>query len=116
MIAQDVAREIEHAGGSVVGPVPSVDKAVRLVEKAGFDAAVLDVNLGQENSFPIARLLQAQGIPFLFSTGYNSADIPAEWRHVTATMKPLKIADVTRLLGGDQSAQSRDDRGATITS
>lgn len=62
------------------------------------DAAVLDVNLGGEKSFPIARTLEDSGLPFLFATGYNSTDIPAEWQHVTTVMKPLHIKAVRQLL------------------
>ena len=104
MIAQDVAERLEREGADVVGPVPSVAASLRLIEKGGLDAAVLDVNLGQENSFPIAQVLRDRSIPFLFSTGYNSADIPSEWQHVAVSMKPLKLADVAKLLAGDQSA------------
>ena len=103
MNAQDVADRLEREGAEVVGPVPSVAAGLRLVEKGGLDAAILDVNLGQENSFPVARTLQDRGVPFLFSTGYNSADIPAEWQHVTVSMKPLKLADVARLLIGGRT-------------
>ena len=101
MIAQDVAERLEREGADVVGPAPSVAASLRLVEKGGLDAAVLDVNLGQEDSFPVAQVLQTKGVPFLFSTGYNSADIPSEWQHVIATMKPLRVSDVVRILFRD---------------
>lgn len=103
MIAQDVADRLEREGAEVVGPAPSVTPSLRLVEKGGLDAAVLDVNLGQESSFPVAQALQDRGVPFLFSTGYNSADIPAEWQHVTVSLKPLSLADVARLLAGGRT-------------
>ena len=101
MIAQDVSDSLERAGATVLGPVPSVNKAKRLLAEAAPDAAVLDVNLGEENSFPVAQELTDRGVPFLFSTGYNSADIPAEWAHVTVAMKPLRLAAVEALLGAD---------------
>ena len=104
MIAQDVADRLEREGADVIGPAPSVAAGLQLIEKGGVDAAILDVNLGQENSFPVAQELQARGVPFLFSTGYNSADIPSEWQHVAVSMKPLRIVDVTKLLAGEKSA------------
>ena len=104
MIAQDVADRLEREGADVIGPAPSVAAGLQLIEKGGVDAAILDVNLGQKNSFPIAQELQARGVPFLFSTGYNSADIPSEWQHVAVSMKPLRIVDVTKLLAGEKSA------------
>ena len=104
MIAQDVAERLEREGAEVIGPVPSVAASLRLIEKSGVDVAVLDVNLGSENSFPIAQVLRDKDIPFLFSTGYNSADIPAEWQHVAVSMKPLRVADVAKLLSCDKAA------------
>ena len=98
MIAEDVRTELERAGATVVGPVPSIHKALRLIESERIDAAVLDVNLGEEKSFPIAEALEAREVPFLFATGYNSADIPPEWQRANIVMKPLRISAVADLL------------------
>lgn len=99
MIAQDVRDDLEKAGAIVIGPTPSVSGAMSLLEdEASVDAAVLDVNLGGERSFPVAEALKDKSIPFLFATGYNSADIPPEWRTATIVMKPLRIAAVEQLL------------------
>lgn len=102
MIAEDVRHELENAGAIVAGPVPSVGEALRLLDgEPAVDAAVLDVNLGaDERSFPIAEALEARAIPFLFATGYNSADIPEEWRRARIEMKPLRLAAVAHLLAG----------------
>lgn len=98
MIAEDVQGELEQAGATVIGPVPSVRRALRLIESETIDAAVLDINLGDETSFPIAEVLNAKAVPFLFSTGYNSADIPDEWQRAVIVVKPLRIDAVERLL------------------
>lgn len=105
MIAQDVRRDLQDAGAIVVGPVPSVSKAMRLLDsEPALDAAVLDVNLGGEKSFPVAQALEEKAIPYLFATGYNSADIPNEWRRARIVMKPLKVVAVEQLLTGGESA------------
>lgn len=99
MIAQDVRRDLEEAGAIVVGPAPTVDEALRLLDIGSeIHAGVLDVNLGKRKSFPVAEALERRGIPFLFATGYNSADIPVEWRHAKVAMKPLRTASVVELL------------------
>ncbi len=99
MIAQDVRLDLEAAGAVVVGPVPTVEQALRLLDSVpAVHAGVLDVNLGSEKSFPVAEALEARRIPFLFSTGYNSSDIPDEWRRATIVMKPLQIKAVEQLL------------------
>ena len=98
MIARGIHDELEQAGATVVGPVPSVRKALRLIDSEQIDAAVLDVNLGEEASFPIAEALEARAVPFLFCTGYNSGDIPEEWQRAMIVLKPLAISSVEQLL------------------
>lgn len=99
IIAQDFQEELEAAGAIVVGPAPSVSKALCLLNgEPGLNAAVLDVNLGDEKTFPVAEALTAKTIPFLFATGYNSSDVPAEWRRARIVIQPLRIAAVEQLL------------------
>lgn len=57
-------------GYRVVGPAYNLTEALDLAETAAFDGAILDVNLNQQQSFPVAGILQGRGIPFLFATGY----------------------------------------------
>ena len=75
LVAMLVADELRGAGAEVVGPAPSVDDALRLVEAAaadgGIGAAVLDINLGGQHVAPLADRLAALGVPFLFATGYG---------------------------------------------
>jgi DNA-binding response OmpR family regulator len=70
LIASEMKRWLQSAGFEVIGPVPSVEKALTLIEGAGPDAAVLDVNLGAgETAYPVADRLSALGVPYLFATG-----------------------------------------------
>ncbi len=75
LVAMLVAEELRGAGAEIVGPAPSVDDALRLVEAAaadgGISAAVLDINLGGQHVAPLADRLAALGVPFLFATGYG---------------------------------------------
>ena len=43
-------------------------------EKTTFSVAVLDVNLGNEQSLPVAIRLAELGVPFILSTGYGERD------------------------------------------
>ncbi len=49
-----------------------LDKAVDHVRTGNFDLAVLDVNLGDARSYPVADLLLERCTPFLFATGYGT--------------------------------------------
>ena len=44
-----------------------------MLDAEAIDAAVLDVNLKGQKSYPVADALAARGVPFVFSTGYNNA-------------------------------------------
>ena len=72
MLVEDGLR---GAGAEVLGPAPTVDHALRLVEGAaadgGISAAVLDINLDGRRVGPVADRLAALGVPFLFATGYG---------------------------------------------
>ena len=44
---------------------------IDMIDQNPVDAAILDINLGNETSFPVAHALQERGIPFVFITGYD---------------------------------------------
>jgi CheY-like chemotaxis protein len=80
LIAMMLADNLSDAGLEVVGPVATVEDALRLVDSlmadGGLDAAVLDVNLGRESVEPVADRLATQGVPFVFATGYGMGSEP----------------------------------------
>jgi CheY-like chemotaxis protein len=57
--------------GCTATSVGTIDDALTLLGSTGFDAAMLDVNLHGEKSYPVADALARLGIPFVFSTGYG---------------------------------------------
>ena len=99
MIADAMQRGLEDEGVIVVGPAASVRKALHLLDAAtDLDGAVLDMNLADEKVFPVADALQARGIPFLFTTGYDAAEVPPAWRHVQRLEKPVEFAAIAQAL------------------
>ena len=58
-----------------LGPVASNEDAKALIEPGSIHAAVLDMDLGGVASFPTAHRLKEFGIPFVFVTGNNEADL-----------------------------------------
>jgi CheY-like chemotaxis protein len=76
IIALGIAETIVHAGASVVGPAHTVSRALGLIEATTIDAAVLDYRLEYETALPIAELLVARDIPFLFHT--SSRETPQQ--------------------------------------
>ncbi|MBE7183791.1 MAG: response regulator [Methylobacterium mesophilicum] len=89
-LAQELVRMLVDEGATVVGPVALVSDALVLIDKEpSLDAAVLDINLGGDWSYPVAESLERRGIPFLFSTGYNESDLPSGWQHVRRVEKGM---------------------------
>jgi CheY-like chemotaxis protein len=72
MVAWLLEDMLADFGCAVVGPAAGVNQALAMLDAEAFDAAVLDVNLKGQKSYPIADTLAARGVPFVFSTGYNS--------------------------------------------
>ena len=85
MLLEDIVLEL---GFDVVGPALRFEAAVQLAQSEPVDAAILDVNLGNCRSYPLAERLTAANIPFAFATGYGTHgfDTPD---HVPLIRKPF---------------------------
>lgn len=99
LIATSLAEELADEGALILGPAPSVQRALALIADAGhLDLAVLDVNLRGEDVYPVADVLSARGIPFVLVTGYDRHAIPAQYRQGTVLEKPIEVDAVTAAL------------------
>lgn len=98
MVAVRTEQMLEDLGCTVQGPVPNVHAALRLLEQAEPDIAVLDVNLGDHRVFPVADELRRRGIPFIFATGYNSSTIPEPYRKCSRLEKPFNVEQLAHEL------------------
>lgn len=59
------------------------------------DAAILDINLAGSQVFPVAQQLLAEGIPFLFASGYGDPGLPPEFQGRKVLQKPYLPATLT---------------------
>ena len=75
MIAFALEDMVGELGYEPVGPAFRLSDALKLAAEADIDAAVLDVNLNEQQSFPVADLLRERGVPFLFATGYAEGGV-----------------------------------------
>jgi hypothetical protein len=81
-------------GHEVAGLASRLGPALALAREIPFDAAMLDVNLAGEPSFPVADLLTGRGIPFLFATGYGRQGIEERYRDIPMLQKPFRTAEL----------------------
>jgi CheY-like chemotaxis protein len=95
MMMEDLVRE--H-GATAVHVCREAAAALRVVEQARLDCAVLDVSLHGTAAYEVADALAARGTPFMFCTGLTAADIDERHRHRPLLAKPYGDADFTACL------------------
>lgn len=101
LIAMSLRDELVSIGSVVVGPAPSVERAVKTIEgEPGIDAAVVDVNLGGVMAFPVADLLAARKIPFVFTSGYEDEILRQRYPQVKNCLKPYLFPKMEEALTG----------------
>ena len=101
LIARYIADVLEQSGVEVIGPAENVETALRLVsDTPHLDGAMLDLDLRGKAAFPVADLLQARGVPFVFMTGYDSSMISAHYKDVRHCGKPVDLKRIVKLLFG----------------
>lgn len=95
MLIEDVLTDI---GCSVVGIAGTFAEGMEYANRLAFDAAVLDVNLQGQQSYPIAATLAERQVPFIFVTGYGEASILENLKHIQVIRKPFRRRDLERAL------------------
>ncbi|MDF1587531.1 response regulator [Rhodospirillales bacterium YIM 152171] len=94
MIAMLIEDMLLAIGCEIGATVARVDDALRAARTGAFDLAILDVNLDGKPSYPVADLLKAQGVPFLFATGYGREGLDPGHATAPALQKPFAQADL----------------------
>ena len=101
MLAMDLKQDLEDASAVVIGPEPSVARAIsRIASEPRIDAAVLDMNLDGEEVSAVADELLARGIPFIFASGYGDDAVATRFPGVATCSKPLNMRALLRALEG----------------
>lgn len=95
VIALDLAENFAGAAAIVIGPVNTVDDALKTIAQAErLDAAVVDLNLFGELAFPVADMLLERGVPFVFATGLDASEIPMRYAAIGHCAKPVEPANL----------------------
>jgi DNA-binding response OmpR family regulator len=97
MMVEDMLLDL---GCEVVGPFAKLEQALAFMDGGDgkLDAALLDVNLGGERSFPMAEALAGKGVPFVFTTGYDESGLPEIWRGRPTLRKPFMMGEMADAL------------------
>jgi CheY-like chemotaxis protein len=87
MMMRDILMEL---GFSVVGPFSRLSQAMVAAVHDNIDAGIIDINLGGEFVYPVADVLIARRIPFVFVTGYGVESIDVRFGSVPVIKKPVQ--------------------------
>lgn len=98
LIRMMIADMLFELGHSVAGEASELQSGLLLASAPGVDAAVLDIQLCDHSSVPIAEALQGNGIPFVFASGYGSDGVPEGFRNYPTLQKPFTIEELERCL------------------
>ena len=100
-IALDLADLVREEGAVPVGPVATVDEALRVIGISPIDCAVVDIDLFGEESWAVAEALGNAKVPYLFLSGYSTERVPPRYRLRPFLEKPYQagrlIAAITAL-------------------
>ena len=110
LVATLLAEIFESVGWQVVGPVAHLATALDAAASEGFDAATLDINLGGQTVYPVAEVLDARRVPFVFVTACGREALPPSFCGRPHLGKPFApgelVGTVARLIARAAEAEA----------
>lgn len=93
-------RAVEGAGHKVCATATTVSEALAIIDtfSGKIDAVLLDLNLHEETSEPVAKALQAANVPFVVLTGYSEVHVQDLDIHAPVLSKPFRRVDLLNAL------------------
>jgi DNA-binding response OmpR family regulator len=110
LIAIEIEDALEALGCAIVGPVSTLETALRLAREVPLDAAILDVTIRGGKSYPVAEQLRARKIPFVLASGCGDFVLPEMLRDQLRLTKPFTAAELeaqVRFLCGEAAKRRR---------
>ena len=99
IIALDTEENLKRLGVPSVAVAGSVAGALDAISKRVPDFAIVDFNLGDESSAPVAGALRDANVPFVLATGYSELGNQAEELGASSLLhKPYGRSEIEELL------------------
>ncbi len=84
-----IADFLSEIGYRVAGPFTRTGDGIAVAKTVRLTAAVLDVNIGGEEIYPLAECLIRRNVPFVFVTGYGADGIDRRFAGIPVLQKPV---------------------------
>jgi PAS domain S-box-containing protein len=85
-----IQESLAEFGFQISGPLCTASEALAAAKDGQFEAAILDINLGDGMVYQVAEILLARGVPFIFVTGYDSDSVDSRFSNVPVLQKPIE--------------------------
>ena len=89
----DLGFNVVQVAGTVAQGLAVATEVCRVI-----DGAILDINLGNEQVFPVADALADRGIPFVFATGYGIQGLLPRYASYPVIAKPFRLEPLKQFL------------------
>jgi DNA-binding response OmpR family regulator len=97
LIAMDL-EAIALEAGAVPLCAATVREALTLAECATFALALLDIDVRDGNTFPVARILMQRRVPVIFVSAVRPVDIPDDVSTAPLLPKPYRPAELRAVI------------------
>jgi PAS domain S-box-containing protein len=101
LVAMMIQETLAEIGFQVIGPVGTASGALAAARDSHFDAAVLDINLGDGLVYTVAEILEKRGVPFVFVTGYDADSVDVRFSGVPILQKPIERGMLQKIFAPD---------------
>ncbi|EDQ03595.1 hypothetical protein OIHEL45_16526 [Sulfitobacter indolifex HEL-45] len=85
---------------TVLAKASSSVSALKVIDESSLDFALLNVELQDGTSYPVAKRLKALEIPFVFFTSFEKSEIDLEFHDVPRLAKPQDARFVADFVAG----------------
>jgi CheY-like chemotaxis protein len=98
LVALGLENMLINLGHDLVAMVAGLSKALVVARVEALDLGILDVNIRGQESYAVADVLAARGIPVIFATGYEPARLRQPYRDGLVLQKPFQEADLAEMI------------------
>jgi len=97
-VANRIASILEAAGANVLGPVPSVGRALEVIRGETVNLALVDMNLREAFADDVITELVNRKIPFVIVTAYEILPTNADTYAAAIVRKPVDAEELVALV------------------